>query len=85
LRIPPNRNGASGVIGPSWVLTDDISQVALIGNSYYLDETTQTLSIAWDVMGCGSYRLTTFPPATGEVEAAGCDTLDRAADIYFYA
>jgi len=82
LRIPPNGSGVSGVIGPSRVLTDGISQVALVGNGYHLDQTTLDLSVAWEVMGCGEYRLRTYVP-TGIVGIAGCGSPDRAMDIYF--
>jgi len=82
LRIPPNGSGASTITGPSWVLTDDVSQIALVGHCISFDETYRGLVIQWEILGCGTYRTTTYPPATETLEAVGCDSLDRAVDVY---
>ena len=84
-KIPYNRSGVNGVTNLSWVLTDNVSQITLVGHSYSLDATSQTLSIGWEILGCGAYRLTTLPPMIELLAAVGCDALDRAVDIYFYA
>ena len=42
----------------------------------------QTLSVEWEIVGCGDYRLQTWPPVGYAYAAAGCDALDRAVDIY---
>jgi len=83
LQIPPDRNGASGVVGPSWVLTDDVSQIALVGRGANFDEAGQVLTIQWEILGCGAYRLQTYQPPTRILEAAGCSSLDRAVDVHF--
>jgi len=82
-RIPPNGSGVSGIVGLSRVLTDGISQIALIGHSHRFDEIDQKLRIEWEILGCGAYRLTTYPPVPKILETVGCDTLDRAVDVYF--
>jgi len=83
LRIPPNGNGVSGVTGPSWVLTDDVSQIALVGRSPDFDEAIQVLTIQWEILGCGAYRLPTYPPVRQILETVGCGSLDRAVDVHF--
>ena len=83
LRIPHNASGVSGIAGPSWVLADHVSQIVLIGHSADLDDPTKELSLDWEILGCGAYRLPTYPPVTGVLEAVGCDALDRAVDFYF--
>lgn len=59
-----------------------ISQVALIGHSYRLDLTSQMLSVKWEIVGCGAYRLPTYPPVGSVYAATGCDSCNRALDIY---
>jgi len=84
LRIPHNASGVSGIAGPSWGLTDNnVSQIVLIGHSANLDDPIERLSLDWEILGCGAYRLPTYRPETGALEAAGCDALDRAVDFYF--
>ena len=83
LRIPHNANGVSGIAGPSWVLADNVSQIVLIGHSANLDDPTKELSLDWEILGCGAYRLPTYPPVPRALEAVGCDALDRAVDFYF--
>ena len=82
MKIPPNGNGVSGAAGPSWVLTYRVSQVALVGVGSQFDATSETMTIQWEIMGCGSYRLTTYPPLVPQLDPIGCDALDRAADVY---
>ena len=83
-RIPYNASGVSAIAGPSWSLTDsDVSQIVLIGHSANLDQPIERLSLDWEILGCGAYRLPTYPPVTGALEAAGCDALDRVVDFYF--
>ena len=84
-QIPRNGSGVSGVTSPSWVLADDVLQVALIGRGHRLDPDNRSLSISWEVVGCGAYKLTTYPLEGGILEDAGCDALDRAADVYLNA
>jgi len=83
-RIPLNASGVSGIAGPGWVFVDHVSQVVLIGHSDNFDEPTRGFSMQWEILGCGEYRLpTSYSPVNRVLEAAGCDVLDRAADIYF--
>jgi len=83
-RIPPNANGVSGIAGSGWILVDHVSQVVLIGHSDNFDEPTRGLTMQWEILGCGEYRLTTsYSPMTKVLEAVGCDALGRAVDIYF--
>ena len=84
-KIPLNGSGVSGITGLSRIFTDDVSKIALIGHSYQLDTTAQILSIEWEILGCGAYRLTTYPPSEGTLRTVGCDALDRAVDVYFNA
>jgi len=72
--------GVSNVTNSGRVLTDDVSEIALIGHGYDLDTRNQTVSIGWEILGCGEYSLTTVP--IGDIVAPGCDALDRAADMY---
>ena len=84
-RLAPNQNGASDVVSPSWVLTDDVSQIALLGHSYHLDVDNQILSIEWEVLGCGTYGVMgPFPGPVGEIlRDVGCGLLDQKVDVYF--
>ena len=83
--LVPNQNGVSDVTSHSWVLTDDASQIALLGHSYHLDTDNQTLSIEWEVLGCGTYGVTgPFPGPVGEIlRDMGCGILNRRVDVYF--
>ena len=84
-RLTPNQNGVSDITSPSWALTNDVSQIALLGHSYHLDIDSQTLSIEWEVLGCGTYGIPPgLPGAVGEIlEDVGCGILDRQVDVYF--
>ena len=80
--VPSNGSGVSVVTGSSWILTDYVSQVALVGTGYQFDATSQTMTIQWEILGCGAYKLTTYPLRGGILDAVGCDALDRAVDVY---
>lgn len=85
LQIPPNENGVSSFTGPSCILTDHVSQIVLAGYGVDFDGANQKVEIAWEVLGCGAYRLPTYPlPAARMLKAdAGCGSLNRAVDIHF--
>ena len=76
-------NGVSGLTSPRRVLTEDVLQIAIVGHSSQVDASNQTVSIGWEVLGCGEYRLGTVDIA--EIAPAGCGALDRAVDVYFNA
>lgn len=57
-------------------------QIALLGHGYQIDLLSQTLSIEWEIVGCGAYRRATYL-ASDTYYGVGCDSLDRAVDIYF--
>jgi len=85
LQIPPNENGASGFTGPSCVLTNHVSQIVLAGYGVNFDGANQKVEIAWEILGCGAYRLPTYPlPAARILKAdVGCGSLNREIDIHF--
>ena len=82
LYMPSNWDGVSDVTSPSCVLTDYVSQVVLFGAGYGFDATGQTMSIRWQIMGCGTYNIAAYPVTDGITYDVGCDALDRAADVY---
>lgn len=47
-----------------------------------IDLASRTLSVKWEIAGCGVYRLPTYPPVGSTYAAAGCDSCNRALDIY---
>ena len=58
-------------------------QVALVGTGYQVDLISLTVTIKWDLVGCGKYLLRTYPPVQGVYANRGCDCVNRPVDIYF--
>ena len=52
-----------------------------MGHNYQLDLDTRTLSILWEIIGCGDFRLSTSQPSDHFGGSETCGPFDRAVDI----
>ena len=57
-------------------------KIAIMGHNYLLDLDKRTLSIQWEVTGCGAHRLSTYQPSDHFGASETCGPFDRAVDIY---
>ena len=57
-------------------------QVAIMGHNYLLDLDKRTLSVQWEIIGCGGHKLPTYQRSTHIGGSDVCGPFDRKIDVY---
>ncbi|KAF9644675.1 hypothetical protein BDM02DRAFT_3190381 [Thelephora ganbajun] len=60
----------------------NVTGVAIVGHNYLLDLDKRTLSIQWEVIGCGAHKLSTYQRSQNIGASETCGPFDRAIDVY---
>lgn len=58
------------------------TQVAIVGHNHFLDLDKRTLSIQWEIIGCGAHKLSTYQPSPHIGGSETCGPFDRKIDVY---
>ena len=84
-QVPCDSDGVSSPL-PSDLLscfrTETLCQIAVIGHSYRLDLDRQALSVQWEIVGCGAYRLPTYNSPRDYYSSSRYGASNRAVDVY---
>ena len=58
-------------------------QMSIIAYEYFLSRDRRVLSIDWEVLGCGEYKLPEYRPQGALADSTQCGPFNQAVDIYF--
>ena len=53
-----------------------------MGHNHLLDLDKRTLTIEWEISGCGDFRLRTYQNSKQFGRSETCGPFDRAVDVY---
>jgi len=60
----------------------NVTGVAIMGHNYLLDLDRRTLSVQWEIIGCGAHKLSTYQRSTHIGGSDVCGPFDRKIDVY---
>jgi len=58
-------------------------QMSIIAYGYFLNMDRRVVSIDWEVLGCGEYKLSEYHPPGALADSTQCGPYNQPMDIYF--